>query len=93
MNVYRVTLTDRNPANDTNLFALFECSAPTIEFLASDLNDGLIVVGQRLFTRKTAERGVFEVYARKTFAISKAIVACIELPFGRLVEYEDEAVP
>lgn len=88
--VFRVILPGTNPRTGAVMFVNFECRYPTLDLLVSDLNDGTIVMGSSLFTRKSREeKGVLEVVDRTPYAIGRAGVARIETPVFRFVEYEE----
>lgn len=88
--VYRIIQPELNPRTGLPFFLNFECRYPTIDLLAADLNDGAIVVGTKLITRKGDEPGLLEVVDRRPCAIAQAGVARIETPTVRFVEWVDD---
>lgn len=91
--VYRVFLPEINQRNGRAYFVDFEVRCSSLDPLVSDLNDGDVIVGEKLFTRRTDDPNVWEVIDRQPFAISKTGVARIALPGCRFVEYSDDVVP
>jgi len=88
--VFRVILPGTHPKTGALMFVNFECSYPTMDLLVSDLNDGQIICGSSLFTKKSKEeRNALEIISRVPYAIGKAGIARIETPVFRFVEYEE----
>lgn len=92
MSVFRITLTSRNPRTGEPHFVNFDCpAAPTIEHLVADLNEGKLVIGDILTTRKSSKTGVWEVIGRRPMSLAKRGVAHIEVPAFGFFEYEEPA--
>lgn len=88
--VWRITLPDFDARGEgrRQRFINFETAHSTLDDLADALNRG-VVVGQELWTRRTDEAGVFEVWRRTPLAITRHRVAAVEAPTVRFVEFED----
>lgn len=86
--VYRIQLADTNPKTGMRYALNFECEHRSVDELATALNDGTVVTGTHLMTRKGEELGTVEVYRRTPFALTKAGVGTITEPAVRFVEYE-----
>lgn len=83
--VYHVETTSKNPKTGGAIFLNFECRYPTLDLLIATLNDGEIVSGSTLFTRRIATR-LYEIVERRPTGLGKDGVAFIQMPTVRFVE-------
>lgn len=79
LGVFRVTLTTRNTRTHEPIFVNFECAHPTLISLANALNDGRLVHGEALHSRRISDNR-FEITGRHHFVLGRAGVAHIETP-------------
>lgn len=87
--VFRVTLSSVNGKTGTAHWVNFEAPFGSIEEFVAILNDGDILLGENLYTRRSAEDGVLEIIDRKPMALRKTGVSLIETPTLRFVEFEE----
>lgn len=90
--VYKITLPSLHAKTGAQLYVYFECTYTNLDLLVSDLNDGMIIIGDSLWTKRGEEPGVLEVVDRLPYAIAAGGVARIEIPEKvRFVRYEEDA--
>lgn len=90
--VYKITLPGLHAKTGAQLYVYFECTYTTLDLLVSDLNDGMVIIGASLWTKRGSEPGVLEIVDRLPYAIAAAGVARIEIPEKVcFVQYEEDA--
>lgn len=88
MTIFRITRPDRNLRTGEMNFLNFECGYPDVDHLIADLNDGKIVSGKAIYTKRVDEGGALLITGRKAIGVGRALVAAVEIPTMRFVERE-----
>lgn len=89
--LYRLTLPELDKQGRPR-FLIFECEAPTLDFLISEINDGALVQGNVLYCKPAEDtKGTYEIIRRKPTAIGRGIATLIETPDSHFRELEDPA--
>lgn len=88
MTVFRVTLTTKNGQTGFPNWVNFECHYCDLHDLTFSLNEGRIVEGTVLRTKRSEEPGIFNIIGRKPYALGRPGVASIEMPDAVFVETE-----
>lgn len=90
MNVYRIT-TERRNQQGQPIRMLFECTVPDLETFVATLNEGKLVLGNMLWTKRGRDEDgpLFEIVDAKPLALGKGGVAGLEAITERVVRYVD----
>lgn len=89
--IFRVELLTFSQETGFRHFLNFRCGYPDVASLVADLNDGVIVVGERLRCRRIPGGRTYEIVRSETWAIARGGFAAIGLPNVTILdEPEDE---
>ena len=89
--VWRITTIHRHGQTHVPIWFLFQCDHADLASLVAALNEGKLVIGQKLWTRPASDDQVecLAITSRHDIALSSAAIADIVAPHKRVVEFLD----